>query len=310
MISVGDKRVRINICILTYRRPDLLGNCLQSLTGLREIDGVELLVTVIENDTEQLSRPLVEQFDTQGRFEIHYRCEPQRGIPVARNNALEFCLAEDCDYVVFIDDDEWVDTDWLSELYSYCQQQGGDIVVSGKVIPIFPENTPPEISGLIKAKERPTGTHLTACATNNVIFPIRLARELGLRFDTSVPLAGGTDTKFFFAAHQLGVEIKKCDEAVVFERIPESRARIKWMQGRKYRAGITETWRRRQQGQGAAKILASALFSIISNLIKTLVFTCIGRKLKRNQAWLRVHKALGACAGLRGKEVESYKVTD
>src|SRR5690606_40862979 len=53
---------------------------------------------------------------------------------------------------------------------------------------------------IFKRKEYRTGQILQTCATNNVIIPVYVTRDLGLRFDETHPLAGGTDTLFFVEA--------------------------------------------------------------------------------------------------------------
>ena len=298
---------RINLCILTYKRTEILRKCLNSLEEMTVPEGVDLMVTVIENDPDQESRQLVQSKIKADRLQLFYLYEPIRGIPVARNSAINFSQSHNCDYIAFIDDDEWVQRDWLDKLYGYCQQKGGRAVISGKVVPVLPPNTPKQISGLIEPKSRPTATRLTACATNNVLMPIYLSQDLNLRFDESVPLAGGTDTKFFVAARTKGVEIFFCEEAIVYEEIPEARTKLSWLGQRKYRAGITVAWRRIQIGKSTTRINISALSALTVNTLKMCIFALIGSPLRRNKAYLRYKKAQGLLAGLKGMEVESYK---
>ena len=62
-----------------------------------------------------------------------------------RNCAIEETHRLGSDYQVFIDDDEWVEPLWLDTLYSYCQEQGGDVVVSGNVSFDLPDKSPEHI---------------------------------------------------------------------------------------------------------------------------------------------------------------------
>ncbi len=307
MPAKNNQQPTVNICILTYRRPELLEQCLQSLMSMNIPSGIHLITTVIENDQEQQSRALVESLASHAPFALNYVCEPKRGIPVARNRALEFCREQHCDYIIFIDDDEWVDPNWLKNLYQYCQEQGGQAVISGKVIPILPDDIEEPIRQLFTSKDRPTGTQLTACATNNVILPIELYSQYNLRFDDSIPLAGGTDTKFFSQAHALGITLIKCDEAIVYENIPKTRANVEWLAERKYRVGITVAWRRKHKGDSVKKIRLSAHSAIAIGRLRVAMYGLTKNKLKQIQAQLRIHKARGILAGLKGTEVESYK---
>ncbi|MCG8672225.1 MAG: glycosyltransferase family 2 protein, partial [Pseudomonadales bacterium] len=237
---------KINVCILTYQRGELLRVCLDSFRDLIVPEDVEVVVTIIDNDSGRGAEAIVGDYKgALGPLTVEYICEPTQGIPVARNTAIDFSHEIGADYIAFIDDDEWVANDWLKNTYDYCLQEGGDIVVSGQVISIFPEGCPEHIQQSLQRKPRATGKELTSCATNNVLFPIRLTKELGLRFDVSNPLAGGTDTIFFTQAKAKGVSIVRCAESTVYEKVHESRATIRWISKRKFRAGITEAWRKK-----------------------------------------------------------------
>ena len=105
---------------------------------------------------------------------LRYVSEPRRGIPVARNAAVAFATSLNADYLVFIDDDEWVENDWLVTLFSYCKEKGGRSVISGHVIADLPDDVPVHLAQLFNNKESVTGKALKSCATNNVIIPMYL----------------------------------------------------------------------------------------------------------------------------------------
>ena len=302
--------ILINVCILTYQRRTLLENCLESFRGLKVPTDTEVIVTVVDNDEAESARDTVCKFQSVLPLRMEYLCEPVRGIPVARNSAVDFCHAIGADYIAFIDDDEWVSEDWLTNAYQYCQSEGGDIVVSGEVVSVFPENCPEHIQAALQRKPRATGKELNSCATNNVLFPIHLTKELGLRFDTRNPLAGGTDTKFFAEAKSKGVKVVKCAESVVYEKVPESRTSMWWISKRKFRTGITECWRKRRNGSSSLGIFFSCIYHIIVKLLATIIMTLINNKGRRNRSWFKVCKSAGVLSGLFGLEVDSYKVID
>lgn len=301
---------KINVCILTLQREELLSKCLASFESLEFPPGTSVSITVVDNDEMRASEGLVETFSNKLAMPVFYVCEPIRGIPVARNTAIEFSHKEDFDYMAFIDDDEWVASDWLMRAYSYCQSKGGAVVVSGNVVSEFPSDTPEHIKAVMQRKQRKTGVELSSCATNNVLFPIALTKDLGLRFDVTNPLAGGTDTIFFAEAKLKGVGIYKCAEALVYEKVPRSRATLAWMSRRKFRVGVTESRRRLSRGQGWAKIFVSSFFHIFVKLLAALLAVCTLNQQKRNRAWLKCCKAAGVLGGLVGVEVDSYKTID
>ena len=302
--------IRINVCICTFQRPKLLLNCLESLANIAVPSHTEITVTVVDNDDTYSAENIVIQLESEFPFELHYCCENKRGIPCVRNRAIEETHRLKSDYLVFIDDDEWVDPSWLKALYDYCQSRGGDIIVSGKVISELPDSTPEHICSLFNKRQRKTGTTLSSSATNNVLIPIFVTKSLGLRFDETNPFSGGEDTRFFCQAVNAGAVIEHCAEAVVHETIPANRTTLKWFSGRKYCTGTTVAWRKVQDGHSRLRIIFSSIFTIILELLRCSLMVLIGNRLKRNKSWLKVCRSLGIISGVLGISVASYREVD
>ncbi len=105
--------VVINLAICTCKRAQLLKECLDSVAQAHVPVGTTLVVTIIDNDAEQSARALVESMASGFPVSLEYIAEPRRGIPCARNRAIAEAHRLNSDYLVFIDDDEWVMPDWL-----------------------------------------------------------------------------------------------------------------------------------------------------------------------------------------------------
>lgn len=302
--------VAINLAICTCKRVQLLRQCLESIARAKIPAGTSLIVTIIDNDAEQSALQQADEMAPGFPVPLQYFAEPRRGIPCARNRAIAQAHALNADYLVFIDDDEWVTTEWLVRLYEYGVSRGGRVVVSGAVISELPAETPAHIRAIFATRDVFTGERLQVCATNNVLIPIHVTRDLGLRFDESDPLAGGTDTIFFAEAVARGVEIYRCAEAVVHELVPASRITLRWLAKRKYRAGITEAWRKQQKGRGRPAIFISAAIVVLIESIKSGVMALLGNASARTRFWLKACKYAGVAAGAVGKKVDSYRVID
>jgi succinoglycan biosynthesis protein ExoM len=297
----------VNICVCTYNRNELLEKCLLSLYAMEIPPDTQVSVTVIDNHERQLARKIVDELSATSTLQTYYVHETKRGIPHARNQAITESYALKADYLAFIDDDEWVATDWLSKLYGYCMQRGGELVVSGVVISELPANVPEAIAPLLTNSRRlTTGTALTACATNNVIFPLAITRQLGLQFDASNPQAGGEDTVFFTKMDLQGIAIEHCAEAIVYEHIPPARTKLKWLAKRKFWAGTINAWRKQQQGRWWLSILISSALQVIAYSLLLIVLSLAGQSLPRNKALMKVSRAAGELAGLFGYRVDSY----
>ena len=298
----------IAICVCTYQRQKLLNECLMSLQHIGIPNDVSVTVMVIDNDVDESSRQVVEANQKNTVFTFHYVVEPNRGIPCARNRAITESMSLNAEYLVFIDDDERVAVDWLSHLFVFCQSHGGDVVVSGHVIQEIPESTPKHIRSLFeKPVKRQSGDRLNACATNNVIIPMEFLRKSNLRFDESQPFAGGTDTRFFVEATAKGIDIVKCMESVVYETIPESRATLGWFSKRKYRAGITEAWRKQEMGRSKINVILSSFLQLLLNGMVSVFCSVFYLQEKRNQSWLKVCRSFGVLMGVFGVKIDSYK---
>jgi succinoglycan biosynthesis protein ExoM len=301
------EKLRVNIGICTYKRQALLEQCLLSLSKVLIPETCHVFLTVIDNDEHASAKACVETVCDQLSFEYAYLVEPKQGIPCARNKAVDVSLERGFDYLIFIDDDETIEPRWLHELMAFSLSTNPDAVIHGQVIPQLPQNTDESIKSLFKVGKRYTGESLTACATDNVLIPMYLFTDLGLRFDESRPLAGGTDTIFFTQASQQGVAIIQCNEAIVYETIPPIRTTLKWLMKRKYRAGLTDAWRKHQKGKSKVRIAISAAVQMLMSCFALSVFALVLNKKKRNRSLLKIAKAYGVFNGVFGAEVDSYK---
>src|SRR5690606_28034812 len=273
--------------------------------------GITVRVSVIDNAADESARAVVDAYRCTGKFSADYVVEPRRGIPCARNRALDHAQRMEAAYLAFIDDDEWVTPEWLSELLNCSRQMGTDSVISGAVKSVVPDGVSQHISYFFtREKGGRTGDRLEACATNNVLIPMAVVVRYGLRFDESNPLAGGTDTIFFVNAVRHGVAIYKCKKALVYEHVPLSRANLRWLAKRKYRAGITDAGRKIQKGRKPIAIFFSATVSIVLQSLLCLTGLALLQRRRANRAWLKVSKSAGTIMGLLGREVESYREID
>jgi succinoglycan biosynthesis protein ExoM len=268
-------------------------------------------ITVIDNDKTQSAKPVVDNFKTLSKVPIHYVCEENRGIPFARNRALDESLKLGADYIAFVDDDEQAFCDWLSTLYTYLCSYSDCVVIHGRVIPKFPEDTPQQMREIFYTKkERLTGARLQACATNNVIFSTDILRKFNLYFDSSAPFAGGTDTKFFFEVNQRGVPIYECAEAVVYEAVFPSRLKMSWIMHRKYRSGVTTAWIRLRIGVPKLDLVLNSIGSTFLHLTLSVFFAIFFQRTLRNKQLLKTARSLGVLTGIFSIKVNSYANVD
>ncbi len=216
------KKENISVCIPTYKRPMLLERLLKSIKEQQTLGEFDISVVVVDNDSECSARDTVRKFKN-GRMHVCYENEPVQNISLARNKAVRLCRGE---YVAFIDDDEFPQRYWLYNHYRMIKKSGADGVL-GPVIPHFESGAP---EWLIKSRicvrpSYPSGTLLKASQTRsgNVLFDRKVFTIAGLLFDPSYGLTGGEDTDFFRRAVKCGLKFVWCQEASVYETVPQER---------------------------------------------------------------------------------------
>lgn len=227
--------MHVDVCIATFRRPDLLTTLLHSVSAQRLAPAVWIRIIVIDNDPEKSSKAAVEMAQETLPFPLIYEVEPARGISFARNRALSLVSA-DC--VAFLDDDEFVGPDWLQSLLNTMDAYCADVVF-GPVVGILPENAP-AWAWTHPSFMRPrkcTGVRVTTGATNNVLIRTAALGSPKMSFDNDFALTGGSDTELFHRMYAAGRLLIWCDEAIAYENVPSERINIEWVCRRAFRGG-------------------------------------------------------------------------
>lgn len=223
-----------SICIATYRRPYLLKQLLDSLLRQQLNAGIRVEIIVVDNDTEQSAKEIVENFQ-EARFPIIYAVEPRKNISHARNKGVELAGG---DYLLFIDDDETASEHWLSTMLETLHRHQADIVI-GRVISDFHSDTPEWVKRIFLFN-RPivrTGTMPGSLSTANCLVKASVFKSEQAVFDERFGLTGGEDSYLFHSLCQKGKHIVYAREAEVNEFIPPERTKAQWMLKRAYRTG-------------------------------------------------------------------------
>jgi len=221
------------VAALAYKRPDLLETLLTAFAGLRPPKGARAVFLIVDNDDAGSARATVEAA-RRVLPGLRYVIEGRKGIPVARNRALDEALAIGADALCFIDDDEYPDVAWLDNLVA-CWKSTGLQLIGGPVV-VAPAPAGANAwqrfindSLAARAVRRNRSTARAAAAgrrftvvTNNWLCDLAWQRGAGVRFDERLLVSGGSDTAFFRAARLAGCRTGWCPEAVVLETsLPE-----------------------------------------------------------------------------------------
>ena len=159
----------------------------------------------------------------------------------ARNRLVAIAASLGSDYLIFVDDDEWVEPSWLLS-FVWLAAAGRADVLRGPVYPEYDEGTPPWIiaAKFFDPPEYPTGTPVRKrYGTGNTMIPLAWLCKFEGPFHPRFDLTGGEDLHFFERIHRLGACDVWCAEAIAHERVPLSRCKVGWIIKRAFRLGVS-----------------------------------------------------------------------
>lgn len=219
---------KIDVCICTYRRPELLRKLLTNLECQQTQDLFNYSVVVADNDAERTAEAVVEEISRRKMLSIKYCVEARKNIALVRNQALRNA---DGDLIAFIDDDEFPGDRWLCNLYSALEKHGSDGVL-GPVKPFFEAEPPQWVTsgGFFVRPDYITGYKLSwpEARTGNVLFRRSILQGADAPFDAQFDSAG-EDVDFFRRMMAKGGVFVWCSEADVFELVPASRCTSRYL---------------------------------------------------------------------------------
>ncbi|HET7715355.1 MAG TPA: glycosyltransferase family A protein [Bauldia sp.] len=247
----------IVVAVPTCRRPRMLGQLLDSFATLASPPATRVSFLVVDNAPDAPAREVVDDVRRRTGIDISYVVEHEPGIPFARNRALDEAVAAGADFLAFVDDDEYVDREWLIRLFAHQQRERSHLV--GGPVRLAPHEPRGFLDRLIErgvrrryerkeeknARRRQAGEDDTVTIiTNNWLADLDWMRRAGLRFDISLRYSGGSDTALYHKAKSLGASTSWCPDAVVYERIPPERMSLAYQFRRARDQAATSFWRK------------------------------------------------------------------
>ena len=303
---------RVAICVCTCLRPTMLAACLNSLSKLSIPPDVEPYIIIVDNDPAGSAAEVVTD---QSRLSPHltfYISEPRRGVPFARNAALEAAQRIGAEWIAFIDDDEIADAEWLVGLMA--PEYRDAAVLMGRQERLYPSKMP--FWGLRQEKKlEPEGVRMKTAYTYGVRFSMKLV-EAGLRFNEALGLMGGEDQEFFSAAHKRGFEIRRTQRALTREFVHPERLTYRAQVGRSYWCAASDLRRLAvERGKLRAVLIKvhtvplSAVFGILETAVSPL-FAVAGIDAFKRRALAggkKIAKGAGRLAAMFGYLPEPYR---
>lgn len=302
-------KIKVTLCIATFRRPEGLRELLQSVDKLC-FDKTEpkLNIVIVENCPEEPASAILGDIQSRSRWPLTYVLEPVRGIVAARNRGLAEA-AEDTDFIAFVDDDETVSPGWLNAMLTTIIATNAT-AVQGPVIPDY-ETTPPDwIDDLRIFHLGPftDGQPLNFAATNNSLVDAHFIRKHDLSFDPRFNDTGGEDEELYNRLRGAGGKICACADGNVTDRVPANRLSLNWIMRRKFRMGNTLARIALLRKKNRMKRFAKGILAIGFGTVSTLLLG-FGRRKRFYFGVLEVARGCGMIAAFAKLSFSEYSHT-
>ena len=122
----------------TYNRSEILPAAIESVLG-QDASEVSYELIVVDNNSTDSTRQIVESFISQGHCHLKYFFEPRQGLSHARNTGIANAEGE---IIVFIDDDVRARSDWLKNIKRAFDLYPEVECVGGKILPKWRTDPP------------------------------------------------------------------------------------------------------------------------------------------------------------------------
>jgi glycosyltransferase involved in cell wall biosynthesis len=244
------KRLTLDIIIPSYNRAELLKRTLASIARADPSPSLDVGILVVDNNSTDATRAVVEAAMPQFGGRLSYLLEPQQGRSYALNAGIR---ASRADIIGMIDDDEEIDGRWLVEIGRRFADEaldflGGPCLPSwgGQACPAWLPSSHRGLIGWIVPAEEPfdygDGTSAYMVGGNSVIRR-RVLEEIGL-YSTSLgrtgaAVNGGEDLELCGRLLAAGKRGKYSPDLIIYHHIPKDRLVTSFFRRRSFWDGVS-----------------------------------------------------------------------
>ena len=308
MIAEAAPGVLIAIC--TFRRPELA----QTLASMRDLKpcGLPVAIAVADNDTSPSAQDLVTGIAADHPLPLTYLHAPSANISIARNALLDHARATGARLLIYVDDDQIANPNWLRSLTQAWSSQS----VGAILAPVHATYPPEAPSWMVRARPHdnlPVTDHkgsIKSGYTGNSLMDLGDPAWQGLRFDLARGRSGGEDTALFAEYMAAGGCIGFAADAILNEPVPADRAKLSWLLRRRYRMGQTHASILAHRAETGGRLKAAGLASAKALACGAMALGRAADPARRNPQLMRAALHAGAVAQLMGaRQIELYGTT-
>jgi glucosyl-dolichyl phosphate glucuronosyltransferase len=208
--------MQLDVVIPTYNRSNLLRKTLRSLLDARVPPGLDVRITVVDNNSKDDTREVTLSEQAKAKLPISYVFEKKQGRSPALNAGV---AATTGSHVGFIDDDEEIDASWYEVVHSVFAAHDLDFI-GGPYVPRFeseiPSWLPSEYNSVIGVVDGGTNrvpfdrSYPGILMGGNAVFTRKILKKVG-PYSTSLGRSGN--------------RLLSCEDEEMYERLLTAGAR-------------------------------------------------------------------------------------
>lgn len=296
----------ISICICTRNRKEGLNKLLDSIENLEIPSETNIRIVIVENESKNISENIIKDFSSKSKFKINYFLETKQGLSFARNKSVK--EANGCEFCCFVDDDQIVAPDWLSELMR-CQREFDSDGVWGTNPPVFIKEVPLFIKQFHTPKLFNYGAVVKSAFTNCLMIRKEYLDRIEGPFDLRLNFTGGEDSYLTNLITNLGAVIRYNPNARAYEIIPDDRTTVKYLIKRTYRISNAELLVKSLIDKEFSKlnVIPRLIRRFCYGLLIVVPFFLFGGKDKL-KGLISMINAIGGFSFILGKQNNFYKL--
>jgi len=249
----------LSIIICTYNRCDSLKDVLNSLKSQVSLGPDQVEALVVDNNSNDGTRELVESEGRDFPIPLRYTFEPHPGISLARNRGIQEARG---DILAFADDDVILERNWVVKILEFSRAHDF-AAAGGRVLPLYPEDTPSWVLDNRDILRGPILCHdfgpevkryddrMDPFVGANLIVPKTTFETCGL-FNTDIVLGKdtmGEDTELFLRLSKAGKPLYYCGNICLRHKADKNRMNLKYLAHWSLRAGRFYAIRHDEEGQ-------------------------------------------------------------
>lgn len=269
------------------------------------INDVSLII--VDNDKDKTAEIIVNEIKegSDRNYKLLYFNNPVKGLSNVRNELLNKAMLQNPDFIIFIDDDEYVTPNWLYELLTTIINNEADVVL-GPVTAKLDESVSKYIAYFFRRKEYPDNSKIYSLATGNLIMRRKSFDKFNVRFDNRFNSTGSEDSFFGVQLMQKGATIYWAAKAIAYETIPDNRANLKWLMERKYNGAISYTYILKLEKK-YLELLKKTIVSVVYFLVGGIALIVMPFPFKwKYWGILKISESFGGFAGLFSIRFHEY----